>query len=213
MSTERSGRSERSYTEKRSNGDELRNRVLCLISVSLLLRVIPFPPSTLFAQSTSWVDGEMGYRITVVPPESPAGRHGLKLGDILAEPAPLPQRLADAGASGVGIPIYRLDAEGRYRRTLLRIMFRDGEEHRLGTTGDLGFLVTAIKPGSLGARAELKAGDFIPKIDDTFVHSVGDLKLVESAYEKNETVLIHFIRWGPTTKVFETAVSRQHFEK
>ena len=163
--------------------------------------------------STSWVDGEMGYRITVAPPDSPAGRHGLKLGDILAEPAPLPQRLADAGPSGVEIPIYRLDAKGSYQPATMRIVFREGEEHRLGTTGDLGFLVTAVKPGSLGARAELKAGDFIPKINETFVHSVADLKLVDDAYAKGEQVLISFTRWLPATQSFQNAVSRRTFVK
>lgn len=163
--------------------------------------------------STSWVDGEMGYRITIAPPESPAARHGLKLGDILAEPRPLPDRLADAGPSGVEIPLYRLDENGIYRPTTLRIVFREGEEHRLGTTGDLGFLITNVKPGSLAARAELKAGDFIPKINDSFVHDVADLKLVDDAYEKDETVLIHFIRWLPKTKTFETAISRRRFTK
>lgn len=163
--------------------------------------------------STSWVDGEMGYRITIAPPGSPAARHGLELGDILAEPRPLPQRLADAGPSGVEIPLYRLDEHGAYRPTTMRIVFRDGEAHRLGTTGDLGFLITNLKPGSLGARAELKAGDFIPKINDSFVHDVADLKLVDSAYEKGETVLIHFVRWQPATNTFENGMSRRRFEK
>ena len=163
--------------------------------------------------STSWVDGEMGYRVTIAPPESPAGRHGLKLGDILAEPAPLPQRLADAGPSGVEIPLYRLDATGAYQPTMLRIVFREGEAHRLGTTGDLGFLVTAVKPGSLGARAELKAGDFIPKINETFVHSVADLKLVDEANAKGEQVSIGFTRWLPATHSFENGVSRRTFVK
>ena len=155
----------------------------------------------------------MGYRVSVVPPQSAAGRHGLKPGDILAEPAPLPQRLADAGPSGGEIPLYRLDQNGIYQAATLRIVFRDGEEHRLGTTGDLGFLVTAVKPGSLGARAELRPGDFIPKIDETFVHSVADLKLVDAADEKGEVVLIHFTRWLPATHAFENGVSRRTFVK
>jgi PDZ domain len=177
----------------------------CLVAVALPL----FAPAVV----STWVDGEMGYRITIAAPESVAGRHGLKLGDILAEPAPLPQRLADAGSSGVEIPLYRLDATGHYQPTKLRIVFREGEEHRLGTTGDLGFLVTAIKPGSLGARAELKAGDFIPKINDTFVHSVADLKMVDDADAKGEEVLIAFTRWLPGTQSFQNAVSRRRFAK
>ncbi|MCU1382776.1 MAG: hypothetical protein JWL71_1473 [Acidobacteria bacterium] len=164
--------------------------------------------------STSWVDGEMGYRVTMVPADSAAARHGLHPGDILAEPAPLPQRLADAGARGVAIPLYRLDAAtGIYQPATLTIAFRDGEAHRLGTTGDLGFLVTTVKRGSLGARAELKAGDFIPKINETFVHSVADLRLVDAAYEKGEPVLIHFTRWYPGSSSFKDAVSRRTFVK
>jgi hypothetical protein len=169
-----------------------------------------FAPTVL---PTNWVDGEMGYRVTVAPPDSPAGRHGLHLGDILAEPRPLPQRLADSRPAGVEIPLYRLDANGHYQRTMLRIVFRDGEEHRLGTTGDLGFLVTAIKPGSLGARAELKPGDFIRKINEAFVHDVADLELVDEAYEKGEEVLIHFTRWVPASTSFEDAISRRRFAK
>jgi len=191
----------------------MRRRVFCLISVALLLCVIPLPPSPLFAQTSSWVDGEMGYRISIVPPESAAARHGLKVGDILAEPAPLPDRLADAGPSGVAIPVYRLDDKGRYQRAMLRIVFRGGEEHRLGTTGDLGFLVTAVKPGSLGARAELKAGDFIPKIDDTFVHSVADLKRVDNAAASGDEVVIRFIRWLPASKQFEDRLTTRRFPK
>ena len=164
--------------------------------------------------STSWVDGEMGYRVTVAPADSAAARHGLHLGDILAEPQPLPQRLADAGPGGVEIPLYRLDTtKGIYQATRLNIVFRDDEEHRLGTTGDLGFLVTAGKRGTLGARAELKPGDFIPRIDDTFVHGVDDLKLVDVAYDKGEQVLIHFTRWVPESASFTNAVSRRTFAK
>src|SRR3954470_13805035 len=162
---------------------------------------------------SSWVDGEMGYRVTIVPGDSVASRQGLRVGDILAEPAPLPQRLADAGSAGIEIPIYRLDARGAYRPAKLTIVFREGEEHRLGTTGDLGFLVTAIARGSLGARAELKPGDFIPKINETFVHSDADLKLVDEAYAKGEPVLIHFTRWTPESASFVDGVSRRTFAK
>lgn len=165
------------------------------------------------AISSSWVDGEMGYRVTIVPAGSVASRHGLRLGDILAEPAAVPERLADSGPGGVEIPVYRLDAKGAYQPAKLKIVFREGEEHRLGTTGDLGFLVTAIAPGSLGARAELKPGDFIPKINETFVHSNADLKLVDEAYAKGEQVLIHFTRWTPESASFVDGVSRRTFAK
>jgi hypothetical protein len=165
------------------------------------------------AISSTWIDGEMGYRVTIAADGSPASRHGLRLGDILAEPAPLPQRLADSGPGGVEIPLYRLDAKGAYQRATLKIVFRDGEEHRLGTTGDLGFLVTAIPRGSLGERAELKPGDFIPKINETFVHSVADLKLVNDAYDTGEEVLIHFTRWAPESASFVNGVSRRRFAK
>src|SRR3954464_14680951 len=165
------------------------------------------------AISSSWVDGEMGYRVTIVPAGSVASRHGLRLGDILAEPAALPQRLADAGPGGVEIPVYRLDAKGAYQPAKLKIVFREGEEHRLGTTGDLGFLVTAIARGSLGARAELKPGDFIPRINETFVHSDADLKLVDDAYAKGEPVLTRFARWTRESGSFVDGVSRQTFAK
>ena len=47
----------------------------------------------------------------------------------------------------------------------------------------------------------MKAGDFIPKINDTFVHSVAELKLVDAAYAKNEPVPISFVRWLPATQL------------
>jgi S1-C subfamily serine protease len=166
------------------------------------------------AVANSWVDGEMGYRVTLVPDGSPAARHGIRVGDILAEPQPLPGRLRDAGPGGVEIPIFRLNrSNGTYEPARLTITFLEGEEHRLVTTGDLGFLVTGVRPGTLGARAELQPGDFIPKIDDTFVHDVTDLKLVDEAYEKGEQVLIHFTRWSPQTSRFTDAVSRRRFVK
>ncbi len=162
----------------------------------------------------TWIEGEMGYRITVVPEASPGARHGLRPGDILAEPQPLPRRLADSGPDGVAIPLYRLDrTKTSYKKDSIKIAFLAGEEKRLGLTGDLGFLVTAVRPGSLGARAELKPGDFIPKIDETFVHSVNDLKLVDDAYEKGAQVLIAFIRWSVEADDFKNGVSRRRFVK
>ena len=70
-----------------------------------------------------------------------------------------------------------------------------------------------MRPGTLGARAELKAGDFIPKIDETFVHDAADLKLVDGAYEKGEQVLIHLTRWYPESASFTDAVTRRRFVK
>lgn len=130
----------------------------------------------------------------------------------MAEPDPLPARLREAPAEGVEIPIFRLE-EGRYRRTKIRVNFRAGEEKRLGVTGDLGFLVAAVEPGSLGARAELRPDDFIPKINETFVHSVEDLKLVDQAHADGTEVLIHFTRWLPETNSFQNDVSRHKFQK
>jgi S1-C subfamily serine protease len=166
------------------------------------------------AITKTWVEGEMGYRITAVPEGSAGARHGLRAGDILAEPRPLPERLSASGRGGIDIPLYRLDkSKAVYAPTTLKIVFLAGEEKRLGTTGDLGFLVTAVRPGSLGARAELKPGDFIPKINDTFVHADTDLKLVDDAYEKGEQVLIRFTRWYPESGDFKDAISRRRFVK
>jgi S1-C subfamily serine protease len=136
----------------------------------------------------------------------------LRIGDVLAEPGSLPARLRQAPAEGVEIPLFRLE-EGRYHRKKIRATFTAGEEKRLGVTGDLGFLVAAVKPGSLAARAELRPGDFIPKINDTFVHGLEDLKLVDQAYAEGKQVVIYFTRWSPETKSYENAVSRPRFEK
>ena len=179
-------------------------------SVRLLLLVTMFVPGQAFAQS--WIEGEMGYRVTVIPDGSPAARSGLHVADILAEPAVPPDRLLEASAAGVDIPIYRFDrSTAAYTKQMLKVVFKDGEEKRLGTTGDLGFFVTGTKPRSLGERAELKPGDFIPKINDTFVHSVGDLTLVDAAYGKDEQVFIQFTRWYPDSSEFKTLISRRRF--
>jgi len=158
------------------------------------------------------VGGEIGYRVTVIPNGSAGGRIRLRIGDVLAPPGSLPARLRQAPAEGVEIPLFRLE-EGRYRREKIRATFAAGDEKRLGVTGDLGFLVTSVEPGSLAARAELRPGDFIPKINDTFVHSLEDLKLVDQAYAEGKQVVINFTRWSPETKSYENAVSRPRFEK
>jgi S1-C subfamily serine protease len=166
------------------------------------------------AVTKTWVEGEMGYRVTVVAEGSAAARHGVRAGDVLAEPRPLPDRLRGSGADGVEIPIYRLnESRAAYELTKLRIVFLAGEEKRLGTTGDLGFLITAVPPGSLGARAELKPGDFIPKIDDTFVHDEADLKLVDAASQQGDEVVIHYTRWYAEDAAFKDAVSRRRFAR
>jgi S1-C subfamily serine protease len=159
-----------------------------------------------------WVSGEIGYRVTVIPDGSAAARTGLRIGDILAEPGLLPARLREAPADGVDIPLFRLE-NGKYQRTKMRVGFTAGEEKRLGTIGDFGFLVAAVEPGSLGERAELQPGDFIPKINDTFVHSVDDLKLVNKAYDDGTQVFIHFTRWVPEKNSFVNAISRRTFRK
>jgi len=173
--------------------------------------------TALLGQSASasqgrWVTGEIAYRVTVIPNGSAAARIGLRIGDVLAEPAALPGLLRESSAEGVQIPLFRLE-EGRYRRTKLKVTFRPGEEKRLGVTGDLGFLVTAVEPGSLGARAELRSGDFIPKINETFVHSLEDLKLVDQAYAESAPVTIHYTRWLPQANSFQDAVARPRFQK
>ena len=156
--------------------------------------------------------GEIAYRVTVVPDGSAGGRMGLRIGDVLAEPGLLPGRLRQAPVEGVEIPLFRLQ-EGRYHREKIRAAFAAGEDKRLGLTGDFGFLVTAVEPGSLAARAGLQPGDFIPKINETFVHSVDDLKLVDQARYEGKPVVIYITRWSAETKSYETVASRPKFEK
>jgi S1-C subfamily serine protease len=162
----------------------------------------------------TWIGGEMGYRVTAIPDGSAAAGAGLRVADVLAEPQLLPDRLASTGPEGVEIPIFRFDrGTGRYARTTTRVTFAASAEKRLGTTGDLGFLITAVTPDSLGARSELKPGDFIPRIDETFVHSVNDLALVDAAYESGAQVQIYFTRWFPDSNDFKTAISHRRFVK
>ena len=163
--------------------------------------------ATALLGQVDWVSGEIGYRVTVIPEGSAGARTGLRIGDVLAEPGPLPARLREAPAEGVEIPLFRLE-EGKYRRTKIRVRFQAGEEKRLGITGDLGFLVTAVSPSSLAARAEFQPGDFIPQIDGTFVHSVNDLKLVDKARADGSEVSIHVTRWSPEKRSFENTITR-----
>jgi S1-C subfamily serine protease len=158
------------------------------------------------------VTGEIAYRVTVVPDGSAGGRIGLRIGDVLAEPGSLPARLRQAPAEGVEIPLFRLQ-KGRYRSGKIRVTFTTGEDKRLGVTGDFGFLVTAVEPGSLATRAGLRNGDFILKINDTFVHSVDDLKLVDQAQAEGKPVVIYITRWSAETRSYENAVSRPNFAK
>jgi S1-C subfamily serine protease len=151
--------------------------------------------------------GEIAYRVTVVPAESAAARIGLHIGDVLAEPGVVPARLREAPAEGVEIPLFRLN-EGRYHRTKIRVIFQAGEEKRLGVTGDLGFLVAAVAPGSLAARAQIHADDFIRKINETFVHSVEDLKLIDQTQAE-----IHVTRWLPAKSSFQDLVLRTQSER
>lgn len=53
----------------------------------------------------------------------------------------------------------------------------------------------------------------MPKINETFVHSGNDLKLVDDAYDKGEQVLISFIRWSVEADDFKNGVSRRRFLK
>src|SRR6476469_2306249 len=77
------------------------SRIAHASTVAMMLRAVVFALLTTVAATaatfSSWVDGEMGYRVTIVPADSVASRHGLRLGDILAEPAAVPERLADSG--------------------------------------------------------------------------------------------------------------------
>lgn len=159
------------------------------------------------ADPTSWISGEIAYRVTVVPQGSVGSRIGLRIGDILAEPGPLPARLRDAPGEGVEIPLFRLQ-EGQYRRTRIKVTFLPGEDRRLGLTGDFGFLVSAIQPESLGTRAKLRSGDFIEKINETFVHRVEDLKRIDKANSARSEALIHIVRWTPETNSFQDLTLR-----
>jgi S1-C subfamily serine protease len=179
---------------------------------SALLFAITLLGQSPSANQTNWVTGEIAYRVTVVPDGSAGARIGLRIGDVLAEPGLLPARLRQAPVEGVDIPLFRLQ-EGHYRREKVRATFTVGEEKRLGLTGDLGLFVTSVEPGSLAARAELRPDDFIPKINETFVHSLDDLKLVDQAYAEGKPVAIYFTRWSTETKSYENAVSRPKFDK
>jgi len=146
------------------------------------------------AQAQTWVKGEIGFRLSIIPSGSPADRAGLKIGDILANPPGVRAVLQSTGE----LPVYRLN--GMYRKTTVKISFKDGEERRLGVTGDLGFLITALIPET---PPGLRAGDFLPKIDDRFVHEIPDLTL-----PKDREAAIHVTRWENEKRVFEQLVVR-----
>ena len=70
-------------------------------------------------------------------------------------------------------------------------------------TGDLGFLVTDIEPASLAARAKLRVGDFLPEINDTFIHELKDLALAEGRDAQN-----HVTRWQADHRLFEKSIAK-----
>lgn len=153
----------------------------------------------------TWVKGEIGFRLTVIPADCPADRAGLKLADILANPPGVRPALNGTGM----LPVFRFAAaKASYARETVKIAFKENEERRLGVTGDLGFLITAMEPGSLAARAGLRVGDFLPQIDDSFVHDVKDLTLVDRAQAEGREAAIHVTRWLPAKQTFEKSVVR-----
>jgi hypothetical protein len=61
--------------------------------------------------------------------------------------------------------------------------------------------------------ADENPGDFIPKINDTFVHSVDSLKLVDQAYAEGKAEVIHVTRWVQEKNTFENLVLRSQSER
>jgi S1-C subfamily serine protease len=156
-------------------------------------------------QAQSWVKGEIGYRLAIIPAGSPAERAGLKLGDILPDPPNVRPIILSTG----DLPVIRWNQEkGAYSREQVKVTFKEGEEKRLGTTGDLGFLVTGTPDQSHAERAGLVVHDFIPKIDDHFVHELKDLTLIEGS-----EVQIHVTRWGAIQQRFENKILRYKVPK
>ena len=152
------------------------------------------------AHGKAWAKGEIGFRLTVIPPDSVAARAGLKLADILADPPGVRAALLGAGL----LPVYRFSEKtGTYRKERVQVTFGEGEERRLGVTGDLGFLVTGIEPASLAARAKLRVGDFLPQINDTFVHNLKDLALAEG-----RDAQIHVTRWQADQRLFDKLIAK-----
>lgn len=156
----------------------------------------------------SWVQGQIGFRLTVVPKDCPAERAGLKVGDILADP----EGIRAAIQKKTPFPVFRFDpAKAAYQREDVELKFRAAEERKLGVVGDLGFLVTAVEPKSLAARAKLQVHDFLPQIDGSFVHDVSDLGLVDRAFAEGIDVNIHVTRW--VGDKFEKSIIVQKYKK
>lgn len=156
-------------------------------------------------EAQSWVKGEIGFRLTIVPADSPAARAGLKIADILPEPNNVRPILQSTG----DLPVYRFNATtGKYTREQLKITFKDGEEKRLGVTGDLGFLVIGIPYHSIAQWAHLEVFDFLPQIDDRFVHELKDMVLVEGT-----EVRIYITRWSSTRREFGKLIEKYRIGK
>lgn len=165
------------------------------LSALLLLSAAP----AAFASGTpngAWVEGEIGIRLNAIPEGSAVHAAGLHIGDIVQ---------TDQAA------VHRFSQHtGSYSRTTVELAM-DTARRGPGITGETGFLVTNVPPGSLAARAELQPGDFIAKIDEQPVHSIADLARVRRACEARVPVSIYLIRWVPEQRSFMHAVSLRNF--
>ncbi|MCX6592117.1 MAG: hypothetical protein NTZ56_11370 [Acidobacteria bacterium] len=142
-------------------------------------------------------------RINLVAPDSLAAAAGLRVGDILVENDVL-SKIRRAPADGADVKVLRLnEASGQYQPASVRVKPVSGQPVRLGIMYDLGFAVRSVEAGSLAARARIQASDFLPKIDETFVHDVETLDLISSAAANGRDVTVNIIRWLIAEKRFD----------
>lgn len=183
--------------------------------------VLTLLASVTMAQTTSWVDGRMGAQLTKLDARLPAAAAGLREGDILVRIAGVSIDSGESYAAAMKaaseaprltVSYQRPDGQGGIVSGEATLQ-RPRPEIDWWDNARVGFLVERVAAGSLAERSELQPGDVIFQINDKVVHSPAVLDIVQSSYDTDQRVLIHFHRYWLKASKWASAISRRKFQK